>query len=144
LAVFILPRKELDKLALGGLDWEGIGANYATFQADSALADIVAASGVAAVKGKAVAITGSGGVVGFGNYGDPLLGRIDKYEYDGYVGVQYQGFAWFPGVSGSLPAPGAAVVVNGSGAVVASAGAGGPARAISVDSVANRVMVLIG
>jgi hypothetical protein len=129
-------------MARGGLDWEGIGARYVTYKANAALVSTVAASGVAAVEGKAVTITGNG-EVGFGSAGQPLLGKVDKYESDGYVTVQDAGYAELPGVSGSLPTAGNYVVVNGQGAVVASAGATGPARAVSVDATNLKVMVLI-
>jgi hypothetical protein len=131
-------------MARGGLDWEGIAAVYVTFKAATALASVVTASGVAAVEGKAVTITGNG-EVGFGSDGNKLLGLVDKYESDGYLTVQTGGYATFPGVSGSLPTAGDFVVVNGSGAVKASTGAVGPAKAISVDNTANvnTVVVLI-
>lgn len=129
----------------GGLDFEGIAAVYATFQADGSVSSVALASGVAAVEGKAVTVTGNG-IAGFGAAGKPVLGRIDKYESDGYITVQTGGYTKMPGVSGSLPTANNFLVVNGSGAVTASVGAVGPARAISVDATAgvNSVMVLIG
>lgn len=128
----------------GGLDWEGIDAVYATFQADGSVSSVALASGAAAVEGKAVTITGNG-IAGFGTAGKPVLGQIDKYESDGYMTVQTGGYASMPGVSGSLPTAGDFLVVDGSGAVKPSAGAVGPARAISVGSAATGpVMVLIG
>lgn len=130
-------------MARGGLDFEGIAAVYATFQADGSVSSVALASGVAAVEGKAVTITGNG-IAGFGTAGKPVLGRIDKYEGDGYMTVQTGGYAKLPGVPGSLPTAGDFLVVNGNGAVTASAGAVGPARAISVNSTSNTVMVLIG
>jgi hypothetical protein len=132
-------------VARGGLDFEGIAAVYATFQADGSVSAVMLASGVAAVEGKAVTIAGNG-IAGFGSAGNPLLGRIDKYESDHYMTVQTGGYTKLPGVSGSLPTAGDFLVVNGSGAVQASTGAAGPARAISVDDTANvnTVMVLIG
>ncbi len=130
-------------MARGGLDFEGIAAVYATFQADGSVSSVMLASGVTAVEGKAVTIAGNG-IAGFGSAGDPLLGRIDKYEDDHYMTVQTGGYTELPGVSGSLPTAGDFLVVDGSGAVKASTGAVGPARAISVDSTNNTVMVLIG
>ncbi len=130
-------------MARGGVDFEGIGAEYATFQAAPAIQAAVAVSGAAYVEGKAVTITGNG-EVGFGTNGAPLLGKALKYEGDGYLSVQYKGYTALPGVRGSLPTAGSFLVVDGAGAVKASAGAVGPARAISVDSTTNTVMVLIG
>lgn len=131
-------------MARGGLDFEGIAAVYATFQADGSVSSVMLASGVTAVEGKVVTIAGNG-VAGFGTAGKPVLGRIDKYESDHYMTVQTGGYTEMPGVSGSLPTAGDFLVVDGSGAVKASTGAVGPARAISVGSVATGpVMVLIG
>lgn len=133
----------------GGFDFEGIRFGATTYKANDALISSVASAkawendGRSAVLDKAVTITGDG-EVGFGNLGDALLGRIHQYEFDGSVTVQDVGYTELPGVSGSLPNAGDFVVVNGSGAVVASVGAIGPARAVSVDAVNHKVMVLIG
>ena len=128
----------------GGLDFEGIGAVFAAFQADGSVSSVMLASGVAYVEGKAVTIVGNG-QAGFGSAGNPLLGRIDKYEQDHYMTVQTGGYTSMPGVSGSLPTANNYLVVNGSGAVQASTGAVGPAKAVSVgDAVTGPVMVLIG
>ncbi len=132
-------------MSRGGLDFEGIGERFVTKQADTALKAIALASGVTYVEGKAVAVTGNG-LVGFGAAGNPLYGRIDKYEDDDYLTVQYGGYAILPGVSGSLPVAGTdfVPVVDGAGAVMASAGATGKSMIVSVDNTANTVVVLIG
>ncbi len=136
-------------MARGGLDFEGIRYSGVTYKANSALVSAVLAArgwendGRSAVLDKAVTITGNG-EVGFGSAGDVLLGRIQQYEFDGYVTVQDTGYTELPGVSGNLPNPGDFVVVNGSGAVIASVGAVGPARAVSIDSENFKVMVLLG
>jgi hypothetical protein len=129
-------------MARGGLDWEGIGAVYATFQAAGSVSAAMLASGVAAVEGKAVTIEADG-KAGFGSAGDPLLGVINHYENDHYMTVQTGGYATVPGVSGALPDAGDFLVVDGLGGVKASAGAVGPARAVSKDSGDNTVVVLI-
>lgn len=129
-------------MSRGGLDWEGIGYRGVTYEADASLKAGVLASGVAYAEGKAVTITGNG-TVGFGNAGNPLLGKLDKYESDGYVTVQDAGYAVLPGVPGSLPTAGDFLVVNGAGAVQASVGAVGPTRAVSVNSTDNTVVVFI-
>ena len=135
-------------MARTGIDFEGIGFRGTTYKADTGLISAVAAArtwqndGRTAVLDKAVTITGDK-EVGFGNEGDPLLGRIHQYEFDGYVTVQDAGYTELPGVSGNLPSPGDYVVVNGAGAVIPSAGATGPARAVSVDTTNNKVIVLI-
>jgi len=134
----------------GGLDYEGIGYRAATYKADAALVSAVKNAmdwendGRSAVIGKAVTITGDS-EVGFGTTGKPLIGKINQYEFDGYVTVQDAGYTEFEGVSGSLPSAGNFVAVNGAGKVVAvSAGAGSNSKAVSVDSANHKVMVLIG
>ena len=72
-----------------------------------------------------------------------MLGEINQYEFDGYVTVQDAGYTEFDGVSGNLPNAGDYLVVDGKGAVKASTGATGPAKAVSVDSENKKVMVLI-
>lgn len=134
----------------GGLDFEGIGYRAATYKAAAALVSTVATArawendGRDAVIGKAVTITNNG-EVGFGNSGDPLLGKINQYEFDGYVTVQDAGYTEFEGVSGSLPDAGDFVVVDGSGKVVAvSTGEVSYSKAVSVDASNHKVIVLIG
>lgn len=131
-------------MARGGLDYEGIGALRAPFKADAGLKAAYAASGLVGVEGMSVALTEKE-TCGFGNAGDALLGKLEKYESDGYATVQIKGFTEFAGVSGSLPNYGNVLVVNGSGAVQASTGATGPAKAIDIGSeVTGPVMVFIG
>lgn len=135
-------------MARGGVDFEGIGFRSSTWKAADALVSAVVAArawendGRSAAVDKAVAITGNG-EAGLGNAGDPLLGRVHQYEFDGCMDVQDGGYTEFDGVSGSLPTAGDYVVVDGNGAVMPSAGATGPAKAVSVDSDNLKVMVLI-
>ena len=131
-------------------DFEGIHANTSTWKADAALISAVAAAGGpntaagrAVAEGKAVTITGNM-TAGFGTAGKPVLGKVETYHSDNSMTIQDKGYTAMPGVSGSLPKPGDFLVVNGTGAVKAGAGATGPARAVSVDSTTNTVMVLIG
>lgn len=128
----------------GGVDFEGISAEYVTVQAHGSVNSVALASGAAAVEGKAVTVTGNG-QMGYGSAGAPLRGIIQKYEGDGYMTVQIRGYKTAPGVSGALPTAGDFLCVNGAGAVskVASGNAG-PAYAVSVDNAANTVMVFIG
>lgn len=135
-------------ITVKGIDFEGIRYGAATYEAHSGLKDAVNAArdwnddGRDAVIGKAVTITGDG-EAGYGSDGDQLLGKIHQYEFDEKVTVQDAGYTELPGVSGNLPTAGDFVVVNGSGAVVASTGAVGPAKAVSVDTANYKVMVLI-
>lgn len=124
------------------IGFEGIGALRATVKAHSGVKSMAATSGVAAVEGKAVTVTGNG-EMGFGSAGAPLRGIIEKYEDDGYMTVQVEGFK--EGVPGVSVTANDFLCVDGNGAVskVASGNAG-PAYAVSVDSTDNTVVVFIG
>jgi hypothetical protein len=133
-------------MARGGISFLGIGAQNVTVKTNSDIKNIVASGNADDVVGLAVTITGNG-EAGLGAAGDPLFGQIVHYENDGYMTVQYAGFAEFNGVSGSLPTAGTdfVVVVDGEGAVMASSGATGPSKVISVGEAATGpVVVLIG
>lgn len=128
------------------IDFEGLHATTAPYDAAGSVSSVVLVSGAAYVEGKAVAIEGDG-KAGFGSAGAPLLGKIVKYEDDHRMTVQDGGYTRMPGVSGALPSPGDFLCVNGAGAVsVVASGNVGPARAVSVDATAdvNTVMVFIG
>lgn len=140
-------------MARGGIDHEGIGKLGMTYKADATLAAAVAAAGGigttagrAVVIGKGVTWGASPFEAGFGSAGDPLLGVVESYDFDNNMTVLTRGYAYAPGVSGSLPNPGNVLVVDGSGAVLASTGAVGVSRADAVmtTSVTGPVMVFIG
>ena len=140
-------------MARGGIDHEGIGKLGMTYKADATLAAAVAAAGGigttagrATVIGKAVTWSASPFEAGFGSAGDPVLGVVESYDYDNCMTVLTRGYAYAPGVSGSLPNHGNVLVVDGSGAVLASTGAVGVSRADAVmtTSVTGPVMVFIG
>lgn len=132
-------------------DFEGVHANASTWKADAALkAAVLAAGGAttaagrAVAEGKAVAINGNS-TAGLGSAGDRLLGKVEHYHSDDTMTVQDVGYTSFTGVSGSLPTAGNVLVVNGSGAVMASTGATGQSVAVDVGSAATGpVMVFIG
>jgi hypothetical protein len=131
-------------------DLNGVHAGASTWKANAALKAAVLAAGgpkstagIAVAEGKAVTITGNY-EAGFGNAGDPILGIIEKYHTDDSMTVQDRGYAEFIGVSGALPQAGDFLVVDGNGAVMSSAGATGPARAVNVGSdTTGPVLVLI-
>lgn len=131
------------------IDFEGIGAKYATVQAAGSVSAVALVSGAAFVEGKAVTGTGNG-QMGYGSAGDPLRGIIDKYEDDNNMTVQYAGFRTAAGISGSLPAANEYVCVDGAGNVsecaTQTAAGRGPAYAVSVDNTAdvNTVVVFLG
>jgi hypothetical protein len=122
----------------GGVSFIGIGVEYATFKADSSLS--------AVNEGAAVTLV-SNDTVGLGTADKPLVGKILKYEDDGIVSVQYEGFAEFDADSTALPVVGGVAVVNGAGKVKAA-----PATTtidmatnvvVSVDSVNNKAVILL-
>ncbi len=124
----------------------GIGAKNVTVKANADVKAVVSAGKADDVVGLAVTITGNE-EAGLGAAGDPLFGQIVHYEGDGHMTVQYAGFAEFNGVSGALPTAGTdfVAVVDGKGAVQASAGATGPSKIVSVGTAATGpVVVLIG
>lgn len=133
-------------MARGGLDFEGIGAKYATVQAAGSVSAVALASGAAYVENKAVTCEGDA-LYGFGNAGDPIRGIIDKYESDHYMTIQFAGFREdVPGVSAALPTANEHLAVDGSGAVSEVATPVSPAYAVSVDDTAdvNTVTIFIG
>jgi hypothetical protein len=141
----------------GGIDFESIDAGYTTYSADGSISAAVVSVGgfipyssaaAYAVQGKVVTITGAG-IVGFGNAGDPIIGKIQKIDWDYKCSVQDEGYANVPGISNCLPTPNQLVCCNGAGAVsaVVSANFAGKRTAvcISTDSTVNppNVMILI-
>jgi len=133
-------------------DFEGIHADASTWKADATLiaAVLVAggpttAAGRAIAEGKAVTITDDM-TAGFGSAGARLLGKVEHYHSDDVMTVQDVGYTAFDGVSGNLPTAGDIVVVNGSGAVMASSGATGKSVVVNVatDETTGPVMVFIG
>jgi hypothetical protein len=134
----------LTTIGRGGLDFEGIRYGAVTCKAS---ADLISAwnsgAGRSSVIDKAVTLKGNG-IVGFGDVGDPLFGKINQYEHDNHVTVQDAGYTEFEGVSGSLPTTYGACVVVSNGAVMTSTGAVGVSKVVSVDSTNQKVMVLIG
>jgi hypothetical protein len=120
-------------------------------QAAGSISAIALVSGAAYVEVSACAVTYTGnGQMGLGDAGDPLDGIIDRYESDGYMGVQTEGYKTAPGISGYLPTAGDFVCVDGAGAVskcaVQTAAGRGSAKASYVDNTAsvNTVQVFIG
>lgn len=142
-------------MARGGISHDGIGKLIVTYEADDTLkAAVLAAGGSKTADGKAVAekkavtrVTGDY-KAGFGSAGDPLLGIVETYDGDDMMSVVVRGYELAAGVSGSLPNVGDILVVDGNGAVTASAGAVGTARADAVFATATDgtgpVMVFIG
>lgn len=136
-------------MSRGGVDFEGIGARYATVEAAGSISSIALVSGAAYVEVSAAAVTFTGNhQMGLGSAGNPLDGIIQKYEDDGYMTVQVAGYKTAPGISGFLPSAGDFVCVDGSGHVskvaIQTAAGRGQAKAVSVDNSASVVQVFIG
>lgn len=130
-------------MSRSGIDFEGIGAVYATFKAAGSVSSVMLVSGASYVEGKAVAVEGNG-ILGYGNAGDPLRGKIYKYEGDHHMTVQVKGFTDMPGKAEQLPTAEDFVVVDGEGNVSTAANAStGGSQAISVDDTNDEVMVLL-
>ena len=130
-----------------GISFEGINEHFTTYKLSSATKAVAVASGASYVEGKAVALTGNQ-EVGFGADGNAFFGIIDKYEDDGYVTVQDEGYRVdVPAVSGSVPTYGTrTLTVNGSGSIKSSGSVPTRGMVIESDSTANvnTVTVLIG
>ena len=88
-------------------DFEGIHANTSTWKADAALIYAVAAAGGGRIPLKVVVVaegyvTIIGNMTaGFGNDGDPILGKVETYHSDNVMTVQDAGYTEMPGIFGS-------------------------------------------
>lgn len=78
-------------MARGGISFDGIGAQQATFKAGANLKALVDDNDRDYVVGMPVVISGAG-EVDLGADGDTVFGFVDVYEDDGHVGVQFRGF----------------------------------------------------
>ena len=104
----------------GGLSFEGIGFQAATFKAGAGIKALVAAANRDVVVGVPVVISGND-EVDLGNDGDIPFGLIDVYEDDGHCTVQFRGFREdVPTVVGGVVA-GRIFVVDGNGVIKDSA-----------------------
>lgn len=104
-------------MSRGGISFEGIGFQSATFKAGNGIKALVVANGRDSVVGVPVIITEVGDTVDLGNDGDVPFGLIDVYEDDGHVGVQYRGFKeGVPTVTTGVT-PGRTCLVDGNGVI---------------------------
>lgn len=98
----------------GGISFEGIGSAQTTYKAGAVLASVALANDRDYVKNMAVTISGAA-TADFGSDSDALLGFVDVYEKDEYIGVQDRGYrVGVPAISASV---GQIAVVNGEGKV---------------------------
>lgn len=103
-------------MARGGVSFDGIGFQAATFLAGAGIKALVAADGANrdSVVGLPVTISGTA-TVDLGSDNDTVFGFIDVYEMDGHCTVQFRGFReGVPTVSAS-PTPGSIVATDGTG-----------------------------
>lgn len=98
----------------GGISFEGIGIQQATFVAGEDLKALVDEVGRDGVVGVPVVVSGNG-EVDLGSDGDTVFGAIDVYENDGHVGVTFRGFVVDVPVGSVAPTVGKIVAVNGDG-----------------------------
>lgn len=98
----------------GGLSYEGIGFQAATFKAGAGLKALVAAANRDVVVGVPVVITNNN-EVDLGTDGDVPFGIIDVYEDDGHCTVQFRGFREEIKVVDAGITPGRVCLLDGSG-----------------------------
>ena len=107
-------------MARGGISFEGIGAQQATFVAGEGLKTLVADNDRDVVVGMPVVIS-AGGTVDLGADTDTVFGFVDVYEDDGHVGVQFRGFRTDVPIGATAPAVGDIVATDGAGKAKKSA-----------------------
>lgn len=132
-------------MARGGISFEGIGANQTSYGAGSAIKAIVEANDRDYVVNMAVAISGAA-TADFGADGDALLGFVDVFENDGYIGVQDRGYRIEVPTVSSSPTVGQIAVVDGAGKVkgVANTNKLRSPIFVEVDSTAKTATVFLG
>ena len=104
----------------GGISFEGIGFQAATFKAGDGIKALVAAANRDAVVGLPVVITGAA-TVDLGNDGDTVFGFIDAYENDGHCTVQFRGFRTDVPIGDTPPTVGKIAAIDGTGKIKDSA-----------------------
>ena len=100
----------------GGISFEGIGFQAATFKAGAGIKALVAAANRDAVVGIPVVISGAQ-TVDLGTDGDTVFGFIDVYEDDGHVTVQVDGFRTDVPIGAVAPTVGKIAAVDGTGKI---------------------------
>lgn len=101
-------------MSRGGLGYEGIGFQAATFKAGAGIKALVTAANRDAVVGVPVVITDNS-IVDLGTDGDVPFGIIDVYEDDGHCTVQFRGFREDVKVVDAGITPGRVCLLDGNG-----------------------------
>lgn len=100
----------------GGLSYEGIGFQAATFKAGNKIKALVADADRDAVVGVPVVISAAQ-TVDLGTDGDTVFGFIDVYEDDGHCTVQFRGFRTDVPIGTTAPTVGKIAAVDGTGKI---------------------------
>ena len=132
-------------MARGGISFQGIGTQQATFIAGTALKALADTNGRDSVVGMPVVVSANGEVY-LGTEKDTVFGLVDVYEDDDHVGVQFRGFREGVPTVTVAPVVGKSVATDGAGKVKASATLES-VRApifIEVDSVAKTATIFLG
>ena len=129
----------------GGISYEGIGYEGATFKAGAGIKDLVAAANRNAVVGLAVEISAAQ-TVDLGTDGNTVFGFIEAYETDGYCTVQYRGFRTDVPVNATAPTVGKIAALDGAGKVKDSATTAKLRNpvVVEVDATAGTATVFLG
>ena len=129
----------------GGISYEGIGYEGATFKAGAGIKDLVAAANRNAVVGLAVEISAAQ-TVDLGTDGNTVFGFIEAYETDGYCTVQYRGFRTDVPVNATAPTVGKIAALDGVGKVKDSATTAKLRNpvVVEVDATAGTATVFLG
>lgn len=130
-------------MARGGISFEGIGARQTTYNAGNGLKSLVLANDRDFVVNMAVTISGAA-TADLGADGGFLLGFVDVYENDGYVGVQDRGYR--TDVPIATATVGQIATVDGTGKVKGAANSAKMRNPIivEVDASAQTATVFLG
>lgn len=129
----------------GGISFDGIGYQGATFKSGAGIKALVAATDRNAVVGLAVAISAAG-TVDLGTDGDTVWGFIEAYETDGYCTVQFRGFRTDVPVNATAPTVGKIAALDGAGKIKDSATTAKLRNpvVVEVDATAGTATVFLG
>lgn len=132
-------------MARGGISFDGIGVQFATFKAGAGIKALVTAANRDAVVNLPVVISATG-TVDVGVDGDTVFGFVDVYETDGYCTVQFAGFRTDIPTATVAPTVGKIAAVDGAGKVKDS---GTTAKLrnpifVEVDATAKTATVFLG
>lgn len=116
----------------GGISFEGIGFQAATFKVGAGIKALVAAANRDAVVGVPVTISGTA-TVDLGADGDAIFGFIDVYEDDGHCTVQFRGFRTDVPIGTTAPTVGKIAVVDGTGKIKDSSTTAKPRNPVVIE-----------